>query len=113
MRFGAGSAHGKANMIVYNTLVKDRAIKRTENGLYAVDVNKMRKSIEELAGRLLKHQGDGNAIAVGEYVAKYAAVSSVLKADISEINKQNIPVDIRFEQGQEVLGLTLPKPKRK
>ncbi len=113
VRFGAGSAHGKANMIVYNTLVKDRAIKRTENGLYAVDVNKMRKSIEELAGRLLKHQGDGNAIAVGEYVAKYAAVSSVLKADISEINKQNIPVDIRFEQGQEVLGLTLPKPEPK
>lgn len=110
VRFGAGSAHGKANMIVYNTLVDQGAIKRTKNGLYAVDVNKMRKSIEDLAGRLLKHQGDGNAISVGKYVAQYAAVSSILKTDISEINKQNIPVDIRFEQGQEVLGLSVPKP---
>ena len=97
-------------MIVYNTLVDQGAIKRTKNGLYAVDVNKMRKSIEDLAGRLLKHQGDGNAISVGKYVAQYAAVSSILKTDISEINKQNIPVDIRFEQGQEVLGLSVPKP---
>lgn len=112
VRFGAGSAHGKANMIVYNTLVNEGAIKRTENGLYEVNVNKMRKSIEDLAGRLLKHQGDGNAISVGEYVAEYAAVSSVLKTDISEINKQNIPVDIRFEQGQEVLGLSVPKPMK-
>ena len=110
VRFGAGSAHGKANMIVYNTLVEEGAIKRNKKGLYSVDVMKMRKSIESLAGRLLKHQGDGNAVNVGTYVDKYAAVSSVLKSDIAEINKNNIPVDIRFEQGQDILGLSKPKP---
>lgn len=110
VRFGAGSAHGKANMIVYNTLLEDGAIKRNKDGEYNIDISKMRKSIEELAGRLLKYQGDGDADKVGTFVTKYASFSKTLSYDIGEINKKNIPVDICFEQGQDVLGLNKPAP---
>ena len=110
VRFGAGSAHGKANMIVYNTLEEEGAIVRDKNGKYKVDIIKMRKSIANLAGRLLKLQGDGNSQTVSEYITKYAAIANNLKTDIDQINNQNIPVDIRFEQGQNVLGLSKPGP---
>lgn len=105
VRFGASSAHGKANMITFNTLVAANAIVRQNNGTYKVDVAKMRETIEKLAGDLLVLQGNGSEIATGEYLAKMAVVSTALKTDLEKVNKAGIPVDLVFEQGPEVLGL--------
>lgn len=105
VRFGAGSAHGKANMITFNTLVQAGAINRQNNGTYKVDVAKMRETIEKLAGDLLVLQGNGNEAATGEYLAKMAVVSKNLNSDLEKVNKAGIPVDLVFEQGAEVLGL--------
>lgn len=105
VRFGAGSAHGKANMITFNTLVDNGAVTRQKDGTYKVDVVKMRAVIEKLAGDLLILQGNGDAQATGDYLKKLGVVPAVLASDLERVNKAGIPVDLIFNQGAEVLGL--------
>jgi hypothetical protein len=105
VRFGAASAHGKANMITFNTLLNDGAIVRDNKGAYTVNVPKMRISIEKLAGKLLRLQGNGDAEAVKETLLLLGQIQPELAADLKRINDAGVPVDIVFEQGEEVLGL--------
>lgn len=105
VRFGAASAHGKANMITFNTLLSKGAITRSSAGTYKVDVAKMKTIIAELAGELLVLQGDGNKTKVDEVLATRAIVPTDLKMDLEKIGKAGIPIDIYFEQGIDVLGL--------
>ncbi|MBS3914941.1 MAG: Zn-dependent hydrolase [Bacteroidetes bacterium] len=105
VRFGASSAHGRANMITFNTLLNAGAIVRQSNGTYKVNVDVMKKTIQKLAGELLVLQGNGNNDAVTEYLATKAIVPSALGKDLDKINKSGIPVDLIFEQGKSVLGL--------
>jgi hypothetical protein len=105
VRFGASSAHGKANMIIFNTLMKDGAILRQKTGTYKVDVAKMKTAISNLAAELLILQGDGNADAAKKMLTERAQIGVELKPDIDRIAKAGIPVDLVFEQGSKVLGL--------
>lgn len=105
VRFGAASAHGKANMITFNTLLNDGAIVRDSKGSYTVNVPKMKVSIEKLAGTLLKLQGNGDAASVRETLILVAQIQPELAGDLKRINDAGVPVDIVFEQGEEVLGL--------
>ncbi len=105
VRFGAANSHGQANMITFNTLLNAGAITRTSKGFYKVDVEKMKATIEKLAGDLLRLQGNGDAVAVKKYLDKMAVVGPKLSEDLKKINKAGIPTDIIFEQGVDVLGL--------
>jgi len=57
---------------------------------------------------LLTLQGDGDYLAVDEFVKTMAIVSPQLQADLNRLASANIPVDIVFDQGVEVLGLVSP-----
>jgi hypothetical protein len=105
VRFGAASAHGKANMIIFNTLVSKGAISRQKGGKYSVKVPEMKKVISNLAAELLTLQGDGNKAGVANMLNTRAVISEVLKIDLTGIEKAGIPVDLIFEQGPDVLGL--------
>lgn len=105
VRFGAASAHGKANMIIFNTLLSKGAITRQKNGKYNVNVPEMKKVISNLAAELLTLQGDGNKEGVSNMLSTRAVISETLKTDLAGIEKAGIPVDLIFEQGTEVLGL--------
>lgn len=105
VRFGAASAHGKANMITFNTLMKTGAIVRDAKGLYSVDMKAMRSAIDKLAAELLTLQGDGNAQGVQTMLDTRAKVSDLLKQDLARLEKANIPVDLVFDQGIDTLGL--------
>jgi len=105
VRFGAASAHGKANMIIFNTLVSKGAVTRLKNGKYNVNVPEMKKVISNLAAELLTLQGDGNKDGVSNMLSTRAVISETLKSDLSGIEKAGIPVDLIFEQGTDVLGL--------
>ncbi len=105
VRFGAASAHGKANMITFNTLLKAGAVIRQKTGTYKVDVPKMKTAISNLAAELLVLQGDGNTDAANKMLTERAIVGAELKIDLERIAKAGIPVDLVFEQGKEVLGL--------
>lgn len=105
VRFGASSAHGKANMITFNTLLAAGAIERSKAGVYKVNVEKMKAAITKLAGDLLVLQGDGNLANVEAMLTNLGKIGEDLNNDLKKIASANIPVDIYFEQGLDVLGL--------
>lgn len=109
VRFGASSAHGKANMIRFNFFKEQDAFRYDEaTGLYAVDFDKFENAVTELSRMILTLQGDGDYDGVGRLVAEKGLIGDGLQADLDRLAAQNIPVDIIFEQGVEVLGLGTP-----
>ncbi len=106
VRFGAASAHGKANMMRFYFFQEHEAFTRnTETGTYKVDFDKMTKAMHLLAENILVTQGDGNYIAAKEMLDSMGFIKEELQSDLNRINDSNIPVDIRFKQGPEMLGL--------
>ena len=105
VRFGASSAHGKANMIRFNYFADEGAFKRNEKGQYAIDMDKMRAAMNSLSRKILTLQGDGDYNGVAELVATLGVVSPQLKADLDKLADAGIPVDVTFKQGKDVLGL--------
>jgi len=116
VRFGASSAHGKANMITFNTLLNQGAIVLEEKGkptadggaekrTYKVDVAKMRQVISDLAGELLRLQGNGNSADVKAVLNTRGVIGAPLQMDLKRIEKAGIPVDLVFDQGIKTLGL--------
>ncbi|MTJ02128.1 Zn-dependent hydrolase [Idiomarina piscisalsi] len=105
VRFGASSAHGKANMIRFNYFADEGAFKRNAQGQYAIDMDKMRAAMNSLSEKILTLQGDGDYNGVAELVATLGVVSPQLKADLDKLADAGIPVDVTFKQGKNVLGL--------
>jgi hypothetical protein len=106
VRFGASSAHGRANMIRFNYFSQAGAFSRDEaSGKYRVNVPEFEAAVESLSRQLLTLQGDGDYQAVADFVAQMGNVSPQLQADLDRLSQANIPVDIVYNQGKEVLGL--------
>ncbi len=106
VRFGAASAHGKANMLTFNYFKEKGAFTRNEaTGTYAVDFDKMTAAISSLGGEILTLQGNGDYDGTSKMIDKMSVIDPVLAADLKKINDANIPTDIRFKQGKSVLGL--------
>lgn len=106
VRFGAASAHGKANMLTFNYLKEKGAFTRNETtGTYAVDFDKMTTAISALGGEILTLQGNGDYDGTAKMIEKMSVIDPVLAADLKKINEAKIPTDIRFKQGKSVLGL--------
>lgn len=105
VRFGASSAHGKANMIRFNFFAEHGAFSRGEDGYYKVDMEKMDDAVTALSRLILTLQGDGDYDGVAKLVADKGIIKQQLADDLARLKAANIPVDIHFEQGKEVLGL--------
>lgn len=105
VRFGASSAHGKANMIRFNFFAQEGAFEQTEDGMYRVNVEKMGAAVTALSELILTLQGDGDYDGVAKLVASMGVIKPQLAADLARLEAANIPVDIHFEQGKKVLGL--------
>jgi hypothetical protein len=106
VRFGAASAHGKANMMRFYYFQDQEAFTRNpETGTYRVDFDKMTKAMNSLAAKTLIIQGNGDYDAAKEMLEKMGYIKEELQSDLDRINSSNIPVDIRFRQGLNMLGL--------
>lgn len=105
VRFGASSAHGKANMIRFNFFKEKEAFTKNEDGTYKVNYDKMQLAMEELSNIILTLQGNGDYDGVAKLVAEKGIISEDLQKDLDMLSSQNIPVDVVFEQGLEVLEL--------
>ncbi|RUO40093.1 Zn-dependent hydrolase [Aliidiomarina taiwanensis] len=105
VRFGASSAHGMANMIRFNYFEQEGAFVRNEQGQYAVDMEQMRKAVDSLSELILRLQGDGDYEGVGRLFEAKGHIGEMLQSDLDRIDAANIPVDVHFNQGKEVLGL--------
>ncbi len=105
VRFGASSAHGKANMIRFNFFQEYQAFSRNEDGLYRVDMQKMGNAIDALSNKILTLQGDGDYAGVAKLVADKGVIKAQLQQDLDKLTAADIPVDIDFKQGVNILGL--------
>jgi hypothetical protein len=105
VRFGASSAHGKANMIRFNFFAEQGAFSRNEQGLYSVNVDKMTAAIDALSNIILTLQGNGDYQGVEALVNEKGVIRDDLANDLARLKTANIPVDIVFNQGKQVLGL--------
>ena len=106
IRFGASSAHGKANMVRFNYFVENGAFVRdAETGRYRIDFEQMQESMAGLSRLLLTLQGDGDYEGALELTNSKGVIGEQLQADLDRLTAANIPVDITFNQGMAELGL--------
>jgi hypothetical protein len=105
VRFGASSAHGKANMVRFNYFLEMGAFSKNKDGFYKVHTDKFNRAMDSLGKLLLTIQGDGDYDAALKLIATKGQMTEVLKADLDRLKEANIPVDITFKQGKAVLGL--------
>ena len=105
-RFGSASAHGRANMAQFGFFEEMGAFNRDDaTGTYRVDFEKMQAAVMALAGKILILQGDGDYDGVAVYLPEAGGMGETLAADLARLDETDIPKDIVFEQGVEVLGL--------
>ena len=105
-RFGAASAHGKANMMQFAHFIESGAITRdTDKGYYTIDFEKMKKDNEIIAGEYITLEGDGDYDKASQLIATKGIVSPILQKDLDRIAQAGIPKDIYFQQGLQTLGL--------
>ena len=106
IRFGASSAHGRANLVRFNYFKEMGAFSRDEKtGTYRIDFDKMQKAMDSLSAKILTLQGDGDYDGTRAMVEQYGVIGEVLETDLGRLNDLGIPVDVVFEQGPAVLGL--------
>ena len=105
VRFGASSAHGKANMMTFNFFYEEGAFTRNESGHYSINLEKMMEASKKLTGMILTSQGKGDYEGVKTWIATEGVIKPQLQADLDRITRLGVPVDIYFKMGPEVLGL--------
>ncbi len=106
IRFGASSAHGKANMVRFNFFQDSGAFVRdAETGRYSVDFDRMETAMTDLSRLLLTLQGDGDYEGAVELAESRGIIQPQLQGDLDRLTEANIPVDITFQQGVAELGI--------
>ncbi len=105
VRFGAADAHGKANIVRFNYFKDMGAFTRNDDGRYSVNEEKFRAAIDSLSKDILMLQGDGNYEGTGKLFDDKGMIDGQLQAALDKLQEKNIPVDVVFKQGTEVLGL--------
>ena len=106
IRFGASSAHGKANMVRFNFFLDSGAFVRdAETGRYSVDFEQMETAMTDLSRLLLTLQGDGDYDGAVKLAESRGIIQAQLQGDLDRLTNANIPVDITFQQGVAELGI--------
>jgi hypothetical protein len=104
VRFGASSAHGRANAAQFSFFQERGAFSRdSAEGSYQVDFSKMRTAVDALAEQILRFQGNGDYAGVTRFMAERGKLSPSLQGDLKRLGSKGIPVDIVFEQGEQIL----------
>ena len=104
VRFGASSAHGRANMAAFNYFQDRGAFTHdSASGTYRVDFAKMTGAMNALSEQILRFQGDGDYARVVAFNREMGVIRPALEADLARLASAGIPVDIVFEQGPSVL----------
>lgn len=105
VRFGAASAHGKANMQCFNYFKQNGAFERTSSGTYRVNFEKFENAMNGLSNVIITLQGNGDKAAVTKAQKENGIITAELQSDLDRLGKKGIPVDLIFDQGVDVLGV--------
>ena len=92
VRFGAGEAHGKSNIIQFNWLMEKGAI-IMEDGKYVYVSEKMQQAVKSLAHEVLMIEALGDYDKAKVMIEKYGDMPDHLKAALDGLS--DIPTDLR------------------
>ena len=111
VRFGAASAHGRANLAEFMFFQQQGAFSRdSTSGAYRVDPEKMRAAVDAFSAKVLTLQGNGDYAGVDAFLPKAEQMDPQLRKDLEGLASADIPTDIVFQQGMDVLQAAA-KPK--
>ncbi|MDF3054053.1 MAG: Zn-dependent hydrolase, partial [Geminicoccaceae bacterium] len=89
VRFGASSAHGRANAAQFSFFQDQGAFARdSSTGRYRVEFAKMRTAVDSLAGRILRFQGDGDHAEVARFMAERGKLPATLQQDLARLGSR-------------------------
>ena len=104
VRFGAASAHGRANIARFNFFRERGALTRdAATGTWRVHDDRMREAMNALSETILTLQGNGDHAGVVAFMERYGTIDPVLQGDLGRLSARGIPVDVVFEQGMAVV----------
>jgi hypothetical protein len=92
VRFGIAEAHGAGEMMEFNYLVQEGAIRRGADGLYEIDFAKMPGALASLGKELLEQEATGDRRRAEAWFKKYAVMPPELSAALAKAG--DIPVDV-------------------
>lgn len=96
IRFGAGEAHGKANLVQFNWHLEQGALAYdAASGKFSANVARMAISNRALAQRILEIQATGDYDAAGRLLDQYGIMTAELQQAVDGL--ASVPVDIRPE----------------
>ena len=105
IRFGASSAHARANLMRFYYFQEMGAFTRDEDGYYSINFDKMQDAMNSLSELILTLQGNGDYDAVKKLMEEKGVIGKTLQVDLDRLEKLNIPIDIVFDQGVQAMGL--------
>ncbi len=104
IRFGASSAHGRANLVRFNFFDGMGAFTRDpDTGTYRLEFDRAEEAMTALSEKILEFQGNGDYEGVRAFVDELGQVGPQLQADLDRLAEKGVPVDIVYEQGMSVL----------
>jgi hypothetical protein len=94
-------------MVRFNFFAEQGAFVRdADTGTYRVDFDRTQEAMAALSELLLTLQGNGDYAGATQLMADRGVIRDELQRDLDRLTRANIPVDIDFEQGTAVLGLS-------
>ena len=82
------------------------AIEQAEDGRWRIVPEQMGAAVDALSRDILTLQGDGDYDATVAFVEANGQMTPALQSSLDRLAEAGIPVDVVFEQGLGVLGLT-------
>jgi hypothetical protein len=102
VRFGTAEAHGQAEMMEFNYLSEQGAIRRNPNGRYQIDYAKMPTAIAALAKELLEIEATGDRQRAENWFKKYGQMPEELNTALKAASDVPVDVDPVFEFAEKV-----------
>jgi hypothetical protein len=102
VRFGTAEAHGQAEMMEFNYLSEEGAIRRNPNGRYQIDYAKMPGAVAALAKELLEIEATGDRQRAENWFNKYGQMPEELKTALKAASDVPVDVDPVFEFAEKV-----------
>ena len=92
VRFGTGEAHSRAEMMEFNYLSEQSAIRREPSGKYAIEAAKMPAAFASLSKTLLEFEARGDRAGAEAWFQKYETMPPDLAAALKAV--ADVPVDL-------------------